>query len=62
MNDRKCAIQHLWNGNPPYPHQSELEGKPCDCGKMIFHAEMCGCPGNPQMQVQLKENPNYIPQ
>lgn len=62
MSEIKCNVQHLWNGNPPFTSQPELEGKPCDCGKMLFHIEGCGCPGNPQKEIKLQENPNYIPQ
>lgn len=57
-----CHFQHLWEGNPPDPNRSDLEGKLCDCGKLLFHAELCGCPSNEHMDLKLQENPNYIPQ
>lgn len=57
-----CTYQHLWSGNPPIADQIELEGRPCDCGKFIFHSEECGCPSNKHMDLKLQENPNYIPQ
>jgi hypothetical protein len=38
-----CQYYHTWTySGLPY----DLEGMPCDCGKMIYHSETCPCCGH----------------
>ena len=50
----KCSGYHVW------PETTEdMEGKECQCGKMLWHEEACGCPGNNEKEFKPILNPNY---
>ncbi len=62
----KCKEGHTWNGILPTvdekilePQHPDLEGLPCDCKKLLFHEEICGCPGKKEWRIKTEENPNY---
>lgn len=50
----KCKEHHIWSETT-----ESMEGKPCDCGKMLWHEELCGCPGEKHMEFKPIENPDY---
>lgn len=60
----KCREYHGINGHMPGSNDIQFDGQTCDCGKLLFYKERCGCPSNvePTYTLHSKENPNYIPQ
>ena len=56
-----CKTFHGIGGVLPQKMDIHFDGKTCDCGKLLFYAEMCGCPSNKHLELYSKENPNYIP-
>ncbi len=57
----KCREYHGIEGKLPTKEDVHFDGKTCDCGKIIFYAEMCGC-STPHLELKSKPNENYIPQ
>lgn len=65
--EEKCRIGHQWNGVKPEIKESlmqdqypDLHNKPCDCGRVLFTEEACGCPHNRYWEIVLIENPNFV--
>ncbi len=56
-----CKIEHGINGMKPAETDLQYDGKTCDCGKLVYHLEECGCPGKKHMLLKEKENPDYKP-
>lgn len=61
-----CRHAHLWDGKSltvdGFIHSiqnQEYYGKPCDCGKFLWHESLCGCPGKKHWEGKLIENPDY---
>ncbi len=57
-----CQPFHKWDNKRPtvlsglHEYQNlELANKPCDCGRMIYHEQLCGCAHD---KWQIKEQPN----
>lgn len=49
-NDRRCTYFHTWNNERPTvdPRRLEIQhpeliGLPCDCGRVTYDEEPCGC-------------------
>lgn len=59
-----CREVHMINGVVPKPEDIHFDQKICDCGKLQFYKEKCGCPANVEPTYTLKSdaNPYYIPQ
>lgn len=55
----KCRESHKVDGHIPSPLDLHLDGRTCDCGRILFQKEPCGCIGNPHDELKSKENPNY---
>lgn len=55
-----CKESHRINGIIPQIENVEFDGMTCECGKLIFKAEMCGC-SNPHLELKQYENPSYVP-
>ncbi len=53
-SELKCGMFHVWSETV-----EDMEMKPCDCGKMLWHEEMCGCPGKNEKEFKPILNPNY---
>lgn len=50
----KCKDFHVW------PETSEnMEGMPCQCQRMLWHQETCGCPGEKKLEFKPIPNPDY---
>jgi hypothetical protein len=55
-NETKCRDAHRVDGLIPGLLDVQFDGRACDCGRVIFFAEQCGCAANPHME--LKSRPN----
>jgi hypothetical protein len=49
-----CLDAHRIDGIIPVD-QMEFDGRTCDCGKLIFHVEDCGCGGNKTKQLRAEQ-------
>lgn len=59
MEDKKiCELIHKVDGHIPHFSDTHLDGRVCDCRRMIYFKEECGCPGNP-WQLRSKPNENF---
>lgn len=59
--EKKCPLIHQIDGRTPESTDTHLEGRTCDCGKLIFFLEPCGCPGAKHDELKSQPNINYIP-
>jgi len=59
-----CREVHKVNGVVPTSDMLDLDGKTCECGKLVFYKQRCNCPANvtPTYELKSKANDNYIPQ
>ena len=57
-----CREAHKIDGIIPQKTDLHFDGRTCDCGKIIFYKERCGCPANvtPTYDLKSKPNPNYV--
>lgn len=55
VEEEKCKPEHRVEGKVPFQNNIELDGKVCDCGRMKYVAELCGCD---MKQYILKQIPN----
>lgn len=51
-----CKTGHAVNGIVPGEQDVEYAGKICDCGKIVYFKELCGCPTNKYYLLKTKEN------
>lgn len=58
----KCREAHTIEGLIPnletWEYAAQFVDKICDCGRIRFEKEDCGCPGQP-WKVVARENPNH---
>lgn len=54
-----CKEAHRIGDHIPQFPDLHLDGQTCNCGKILYVAEPCGCPGLLQKNLHAKENPNY---
>lgn len=62
MNEeiKPCQGIHKVDGIVPTEFDARFADKVCDCGKVIFYKDQCGCPNTPNgWRIRSKENPNY---
>lgn len=45
-DEKRCKGFHGINGIMPEGSDIKFDGITCDCGKIIFYKEQCGCPGS----------------
>lgn len=50
----KCKDFHVWSET-----KEDMENVPCNCGRMLWHQEECGCPGDKKIDFKPIPNPNY---
>lgn len=61
---KPCQEIHKIDNQVPRPEDVQLDGRVCDCGRILFYKERCSCPAetvNPSYTLKAQENPNYIP-
>ena len=58
-----CREVHVVNGEIPTSDRIDLDGKTCDCGRLMFVKQRCNCPANvtPTYELKSQENPSYTP-
>lgn len=54
-----CRDIHRIDGYIPQSEDLHLDGRVCDCGRMTYRKEYCGCPNNGGYQLRSDINPNY---
>lgn len=54
--ETKCQYAHKVDGVVPGILDIHLDGRSCDCGRVKFVAEDCGCPSNPHKELRSKPN------
>lgn len=59
-NERPCPQFHAVDGQMPSIDRTDFDGRTCDCGKISFYSEMCGC-SVPRLELKSKPNLDYIP-
>lgn len=60
--DRKCKGFHGINGAMPQGSDIQFDNITCDCGKIMFYKEPCGCPGSQDGYfLRSKPNENWNP-
>jgi len=59
-----CKHTHEWSGKVPVVKEDlfewqniELKNKPCDCGRVVYWEEKCGCQV-PKWEIKWNENHN----
>jgi len=52
----KCKNGHSVKGVVPDIYDESADGKPCDCGNIIFFKNHCNCPNSPGWKITTKEN------
>lgn len=55
-NEQPCLYVHRVDGIVPDKLDLQYAGRVCDCGRVVFYAEPCGCPGNPHDEIRSKPN------
>lgn len=58
-----CREVHVINGIVPKPEDTQYDQAVCDCGRLQFYLEKCGCPANvtPTYTLKSRENSGFIP-
>lgn len=51
-----CEATHRINGAVPTVETVATGPIKCDCGRVVFYSESCGCPGNPKLELRSKPN------
>lgn len=54
--EKKCTPEHKIKDQIPTILDLKYDGQACDCGKIKWIAEDCGCSANPHLE--LKQYPN----
>lgn len=54
-NSTPCFDGHRINGEKPQALDTQYDGRVCDCGRIKYYTEMCGC--TPQ-HLELRSSPN----
>lgn len=62
QSERPCPKIHMIDGRVPESTDVHLDGRTCDCGKILHYAELCQTCGGMRKFLKSKENPEYIPQ
>jgi hypothetical protein len=53
-----CSQGHTVNGFVVSPMDLQYDGQVCDCKKIVFVKELCGCTNNEHEEIKQKENVN----
>lgn len=59
---RPCKEAHKVDGNIPNENDIQFDGRTCECGKLLFYAQLCDSCGGKKMKLKSKPNEEYIPQ
>lgn len=54
--EKPCRAGHTVDGKVPMLHHIHLDQRTCDCGRMIYYKEKCGCSSNPHYELKSKPN------
>jgi hypothetical protein len=54
-----CANGHVIDKVTPAPTDLYFANRVCDCSKLIFVLEPCGCPNDKHDELRSRPNPNY---
>lgn len=57
--NKECKEAHKIGDLIPQFNNVELANQTCNCGKILYVEEECGCAGLKRMELHAKENPNY---
>lgn len=49
-----CNPYHTVKGIVPDTYHLQFDKMICDCGRMEYYTETCGCPGNPKPELKSK--------
>lgn len=58
-DEKYCRTAHYVDQVIPNLNNIELDGRTCNCQKLLFYKELCSCPGNPKYELKSKPNPSY---
>jgi hypothetical protein len=53
-NEVKCKHGHSVGGVVAGENDLHLNGKVCDCGRVVFYTELCGCAVNKHFILKSK--------
>lgn len=56
QSETPCQYVHKVNGVVPGMFDLQYDGKVCDCGRIKFIKEHCGCQNNPHDELKSKPN------
>jgi hypothetical protein len=59
QNSSPCKNGHVVEGVAPQTYDEKFKDKVCDCRRVMFVWELCGCPGKKEYKIAMKANPNY---
>lgn len=59
MENKTCTDAHKVGDIIPQLLDLKFANMTCNCGKILYVEEECGCPTNKHMEIRSKENPNY---
>ena len=54
-----CRYGHTINGVVPLNTELNLGDTVCDCGKIKYVVQLCGCSGIKHDELRATENPDY---
>lgn len=60
MEEIKCKEAHMVDGVVPQERDNHLDGRTCDCQRMIFISEPCGCSDGGGYKLRSKPNENHV--
>lgn len=54
-----CRYGHTINGIVPNTNELQYKDRICDCGKIKYNVQPCGCSGVKHDELRAVENPDY---
>ncbi len=60
MEEEKCQGIHRIDGQVPQEQDIQYDGRNCDCGRLTYFLEPCGCPDKKDYSLRSKPNENHI--
>lgn len=58
-NQEPCLGGHKINGVAPADYDQHFHNKVCDCRRVLYSWEPCGCKAKNEYKLVSKANPNY---
>lgn len=63
MSDQEikpCVGVHKVDGVVPTEFDERFIDRVCDCGRIVFYKDPCGCPGTPGWRLKSKPSEEWV--